>query len=166
MHEMWKTQQACEHFTIVSVSLRSPLGAPDDRGAGNVLAETSKFGFTPDSCAVRHSLLGVRRADRNVEGGVRVAEGRGEDVGGPEVSARDEAGNLRLGSAALWPRVASPKAQQVACAAPVSKDLEVGKFPPARPRQHSQVLKGACGFTEALRLKYLRARWQLTGLAS
>ena len=41
----------------------------------------------------------VRRADRYVEGGVRVAEGGGGDVGGPEVSARDEAGNLSLGSA-------------------------------------------------------------------
>ena len=72
------------------------MGAPDDRGVGNVLAEkrgevwatVGKFGLKPGLCAARPSL-GVRRADRNVEGGVRVSEGRGEDVGGPEVSARD-----------------------------------------------------------------------------
>ena len=41
-------------------------------------------------------LLCVRRADRDVQGGVRVAKGGGEDVGGPEVGARDEAKNLGL----------------------------------------------------------------------
>ena len=37
----------------------------------------------------------MRRADRDVQGGVRVDEGGGADVG-PEVSARDEARNLGL----------------------------------------------------------------------
>ena len=85
------------------VSVRSPVGAPDNRGVGNVLAEkrgevraiVSKFGLKP----VRPSLLGVRRANRGVEGGVRIAEGRGEDVSGPEIGARDEAKNLCLDSA-------------------------------------------------------------------
>ena len=66
---------------------------------GEVWAVVGKFGFTPGLCAVRPRLLGVRRADRDVEGGVRVAKGRGEDVSGSEVSARNETGNLSLGSA-------------------------------------------------------------------
>ena len=82
----------------------SRVGAPDDRGVGNVLAEkrgdlwtvVGKFGFTPGLCAVRPGLLGVRTADRDVEGGVRVAKGGGEDVGGSGVSARDEARDLSL----------------------------------------------------------------------
>ena len=59
-------------------------------GAGAVVG---KFGFTPGLFAVTASLLGVRGADRDVEGGVRVAWGGGEDVGGSEVGARNEAGN-------------------------------------------------------------------------
>ena len=55
-------------------------------------ATVSKFG-------TRSSLLGVRRADRDVEGSVRVAEGGGEDVGGPEIGGRDEARDLTLGGA-------------------------------------------------------------------
>ena len=35
-------------------------------------------------------------ADRDVQGGVRVAKGRSEDVGGPETSAGSEAGNIGL----------------------------------------------------------------------
>ena len=87
-----------------SVSMRSPVGAPDSRSVGNVLAEkrrevwavVGKFGFTPGLFAVTASLLGVRDADREVEGGVRVAWGGGKDVGGSGVSARNEAGNPSL----------------------------------------------------------------------
>ena len=43
-----------------------------------------KFGREPGLSAIWASLLCVRKAD----GGVRVAEGGGEDVGGPEVSTR------------------------------------------------------------------------------
>ena len=56
---------------------------------------------------------------------VRVTKGGGEDVSRPEIGARDEARNLSLGGVvaeltaaclsavtALWPRVASPRAQQ------------------------------------------------------
>ena len=54
-----------------------------------------KFGREPGSGATWASLLFVRRAaNRDVQGGVRVAEGGGEDVSGPEVSAGDEARNL------------------------------------------------------------------------
>ena len=89
------------------VSARSPIGAPDNRGAGNVLAEkrgevcttVGKCGLKPGLRAVRPSLMGVRRVDRDVEGSLRIDEGRGEYVRGPEVSARDEARNLSLGSA-------------------------------------------------------------------
>ena len=89
-----------------------------------------EFGFMPGLCAVRPSLPGVRGADRDVEGGVGVAKGGGEDVGGSEVSAKNEAGNLGLSSAVaglsrcVYQRsnrvVAARDAQQVAWAAPVS----------------------------------------------
>ena len=59
----------------------------------------SKFSTTPGLCAVRPGLLGVRRAGRDVEGGVGVAKGGGEDVGRSEVCAGNEAGNLGLGNA-------------------------------------------------------------------
>ena len=120
--------------------MRSSVGAADDRSVGDVLAEkrgdvwavVGEFGFTPGLCAVRPSLLGVRRADRDVEGGVRVAKGGGEDVGGSEVSAKNEAGNLGLCSAiaglgrCVYQRsnrvVVVRDAQQMAWAAPVSRD--------------------------------------------
>ena len=60
-------------------------------------AIVSNFGLTPGLRAVRSSLLGVRRADRDVEGSVRVAEGGSEDVGGPKIGAREEARHLSLG---------------------------------------------------------------------
>ena len=82
------------------VSVRSPVRRCSGGERGKVWAKVDKFGFTP-GCAVRPGLLGVRRADRDVEGGVRVAEDRGEEVGGPEVSARDETGNFSLGSAVV-----------------------------------------------------------------
>ena len=59
-------------------------------------AVVGKFGLEPGLRALWASLLGVRRADRDVQGGVRVAKGGGEDVGGPEISAKDEAWNLGL----------------------------------------------------------------------
>ena len=73
--------------------MRSAVGAPDHLGVGNVLAEmrggvwavVGEFGFVPGLCAVGPGLLGVRRADRDVEGGVGVAKGGGEDVGGSEL---------------------------------------------------------------------------------
>ena len=74
----------CDRFTERAqngqrVSVRSPEGAPDDRGVGNVLADKrgDVFGFMPGVCAVRPGLLSVRRADRDVKGSVGVAEGRG-----------------------------------------------------------------------------------------
>ena len=89
------------------VSVRSSVSAPDNRSVGNALAERrgdvwaveGEFGFMRGLCAVRPSLLGVREADRDVEGGARVAKGGGEDVGGSEVSAKNEARNLGLSSA-------------------------------------------------------------------
>ena len=83
------------------VSVKSPTGAPDDRGVGNVLTEERgevraivvKFGHEHGLGAVWIGLLGVRRADRDVEGSVRVAEG------GPEICAREEARDLSLGGA-------------------------------------------------------------------
>ena len=83
-----------------SVPVGSPIGAPNDRGVGNVLSEeggkvwavVGQFSLEPGLRAVRASLLCVRRADRDVRGGVRVAKG----VGGPEVCAWDEARNLGL----------------------------------------------------------------------
>ena len=41
-------------------------------------ASVSTFDLKPGLRAVRPSLLGVRRADRDVDGSVRVAEGGGE----------------------------------------------------------------------------------------
>ena len=47
-----------------------------------------KFRREPGLGAIWATLLCVQRADRDVQGGVRVAEGGSEDVSGPEVSAR------------------------------------------------------------------------------
>ena len=131
-----------------------------DWGEGNVLAEKrgdvwaviGKFGFTPSLCSVRPGLLGVRRADRNVKGSARVAKGGGEDVGGSEVGARNETGNLSPSSAIAGPsrsmhkcgdRVVAARgfAQSVAWAAPVSRDPDrqvaqgTGSQGPAQPRR-------------------------------
>ena len=54
------------------------------------------FGREPGLGAIWASLLCVRRAYRDVQGGVRVAEGGSEDVGGPEVRGGNEARNLGL----------------------------------------------------------------------
>ena len=60
-------------------------------------AVVGKFGLEPGLSAVGACLLSVRRADRDVQGGVRVAKGGGEDVSRPEISAMDEAQKLGLG---------------------------------------------------------------------
>ena len=81
-----------------SVLVESHIGAPNDRGVGDVLKEERgevwavvvEFGLQPELRAVQASLLGVRRADRDIQGGARVAEGGGDDVGGPEIGAKDE----------------------------------------------------------------------------
>ena len=83
-----------------SVPVESPIGDPNDRGVGNVLSEeggkvwavVGQFSLEPGLRAVRASLLCVRRADRDVRGGVRIAKG----VGGLEVCAWDEARKLGL----------------------------------------------------------------------
>ena len=62
-------------------------------------AVVGAFGLESGLRAVRANLLCVRRAHRDVEGSVGVAEGGGEDVDESEVSARDEAADLELGGA-------------------------------------------------------------------
>ena len=89
------------------VSVRSLIGTPHDRGVGNVLTEEGRkvwavvcgFGVVSGLRAVGASLLGVRGTDRDVKGGVGGAQCRGEDIRGPQVSARDEPRDLRLGRA-------------------------------------------------------------------
>ena len=86
------------------VRVRSPIGTPHHLGVGDVLAEKGsqvgaivfEFGLHTGLGAVGASLQGVRRADGHVEGCVGVAQGRGEDVNGPQVRARDEARHLHL----------------------------------------------------------------------
>ena len=125
--------------------MRSPVGAPDD---GEVWAVVGKFGFTPGLC---ESWLGVRGADRDVEGRERVAEGEGEDVGGSEVGARNEARNLRLCSAITGLSrsmhkcgdrvVAASKVQQMAWAAPVSRDPDWQAAQGTGSHQHSSMMR-------------------------
>ena len=60
------------------VSVRSPVGAPHDRGVGDVLTEEGgkvwatvcEFGLVSGLRAVGASLLSVRGTDRDVKGGV------------------------------------------------------------------------------------------------
>ena len=88
------------------VRMRSPVGAPDNWGVRDVLAKKRvqmgpivlKFGLDPGLSAVCASLRCVRGADGDIQGSVGVAQGRGEDVCGPQVRARDETGNLHLSS--------------------------------------------------------------------
>ena len=117
----------------VSVSVRSPIGAPHDRVVGNVLAKKrgevravmGEFGLVPGLRAIRASLLSVRGANGDAEGGVGVTKG-GSDVRGSQIGARDEprtwvsavqsqdwAGACTNAVTAWWPRVASPNAQHV-----------------------------------------------------
>ena len=56
------------------------------------------FGLDPRLSAVSTSLRRVRGADGDIQGSVGVAQGRGEDVCGPQVRARDETGNLHFSS--------------------------------------------------------------------
>ena len=73
------------------VGVRSPIGAPHDRGVGDVLAKKSsqmraivlEFGLDPGLSAINTSLRGVRGADGHVQCSVGVAQSRGEDVSGP-----------------------------------------------------------------------------------
>ena len=86
------------------VGMRSPVGAPDNWGVRDVLPKKRvqmgpivlKFGLDPRLSAVSTSLRRVRGADGDVQGSVGVAQGRGEDVCGPQVRARDETGNLHF----------------------------------------------------------------------
>ena len=55
-----------------------------------------QLGLHPGLSAVSASLQSVRRADGHVERGVGVAQGRGEDVCGPQVRAGDEARYLHF----------------------------------------------------------------------
>ena len=57
------------------------------------------FGLVSGLRAVEASLLSVRGADRDVKGCVGVAQGRGEDIRRPQVSARDEPTDLHLSRA-------------------------------------------------------------------
>ena len=73
------------------------------------------------------ALLGVGRADRNVQGSVRVAKGGGQNVSGPEVGVRDEtktlspsgvvaglSGRMDKGSDRIVARSSLARAQRVA----------------------------------------------------
>ena len=55
-----------------------------------------KFGLDRRLSAVSTSLRRVRGTDGDIQGSVGVAQGRGEDVCGPQVRARDETGNLHF----------------------------------------------------------------------
>ena len=89
------------------VSMRSPQGTPHGRGAGDVLAEErgkvwatkDEFGLVSGLRAIGTSLLSVRGADRDVKGGVGVAQCRGENIRRSQVSARDEPRDLHLSRA-------------------------------------------------------------------
>ena len=86
------------------VGVRSPVGAPDNWGVRDILAEKSgqvgsivlKFGLDPGLSAVNTSLGGVRGANGDIQGSVSIAQSRGEDVSGPQVRARNETGNLHF----------------------------------------------------------------------
>ena len=86
------------------VGVRSPIGAPHDRGVGDVLAKKSsqvraivlEFGLDPGLSAINNSLRGVRGADGHVQRSVGVAQSRCEDVSGPYIRAGNEARYLHL----------------------------------------------------------------------
>ena len=58
-----------------------------------------EFGLVSGLRTVGAGLLSVRGTDRDVKGGVGVAQGRGEDVRRPQFRARDEPRDLHLGRA-------------------------------------------------------------------
>ena len=86
------------------VGMRSPVGAPDNWAVRDVLTKERvqmgpivlMFGLDPRLSAVSTSLRGMRGADGDIQGSVGIAQGRGEDVSGPQVRARDETGNLHF----------------------------------------------------------------------
>ena len=88
------------------VRVRSPVGAPDNWAVRDVLTKERVqvgpivlvFGLNPGKGAVSTSLTSVRGADGDIQGSVGVAQGRGEDVCGPQVGAKDETGNLHFSS--------------------------------------------------------------------
>ena len=73
------------------VGVRSPVGAPDNRGVRDILAKMGgqvgaimlKFGLDPGLIAVNTGLGGVRGANGDIQCSVGIAQGRGEDVSGP-----------------------------------------------------------------------------------
>ena len=86
------------------VGRRSPIGAPHDRGVGDVLTEEGgqvgavmcQLGLHPGLIAVSASLQGMRRADGHIQRRVGITQGRGEDISGSQVRARDEPRYLHL----------------------------------------------------------------------
>ena len=62
------------------------------------------FGLDPRLSAVSTSLRRMRGTDGDIQGSVGVAQGRGEDVCGPQVRARDETWNLHFSSVITLPR--------------------------------------------------------------
>ena len=86
------------------VGMRSPVGAPDNWAVRDVLTKERvqmgpivlMFGLDPRLSAVSTSLRRMRGADGDIQGSVGVAQGRGEDVCGPQIRARDETGYLHL----------------------------------------------------------------------
>ena len=92
------------------VGVRSPVGAPNDWGVGDVLAKESsqvravtlQLGRHPGLRAVSASLQSVRRTDGHVERRVGVAQGRGENISRSQIGAWDEARNLHLGGCLRW----------------------------------------------------------------
>ena len=62
-------------------------------------AKVGEFALVSGLRAVGTSLLSTRATDRDVKGGVGVAQGGGEDVRRPQVGARDEPRDLHLGRA-------------------------------------------------------------------
>ena len=59
-------------------------------------AVVREFGLVSGLRAVGASLLRVRGTDRDVKGGVRFAQGTGEDIRGPQVGVRNEPSHLHL----------------------------------------------------------------------
>ena len=99
------------------VGMRSPVGAPDNWAVRDVLTKERVqmgpivlvFGLNPGQGAVSTSLTRVRGADGDIQGSVGVAQGRGEDVCGPQVRARDETGNLHFRSVIVLVRCCMQK---------------------------------------------------------
>ena len=72
------------------------MGTPHDRGVGDVLAQEggkvwaimSQFGLVSGLRAIGTSLMSVGGADRDVQGGVGVTQGRGEHIRRSRVAGR------------------------------------------------------------------------------